>query len=182
MAGLILKDTGGGTFTLAPDGQHVAVCVDVVDLGIVKTTWQGQEKQVHKCRIVFEIGETNPENGNKRFTVSQMFTASLSEKANLRKFLESWRGRAFTKEELAGFDTEQLIGAPAVVQVVHAEKGDKTYANINSVMKLMKGLPKLSPSGSYIRVRDRTPEPTGNGAPPDDGAPFQDDDDSSLPF
>lgn len=177
--GLILKDAGGGTFTPAPEGQHVAVCVDVVDLGIVKTEWKGEARTVHKCRIVFEIGETM-ENGN-RFTVSQMFTASLGEKANLRKFLESWRGRAFTKEELAGFDTEQLIGAPAVVQVVHAEKGDKTYANINSVMKLMKGLPKLSPSNDYIRVKDRK-EQNGNGSSPEQEQQFEDFPADEVPF
>lgn len=175
--GLVLKDTGA-TFTPAPEGQHVAVCVDVVDLGIVETTWKDQKKQVHKCRIVFEIGERMQD--GRPFTVSQQFTASLGEKANLRKFLESWRGRAFTKDELAGFDTEQLIGAPAVVQVVHAEKGDRTYANINSVMKLMKGLARLAPSGQYIRVKDRV-EQAPNGGPVDDGAPPVDDDDV-LPF
>lgn len=173
MSGLILKDSGT-TFTPAPEGQHVAVCVDVVDLGIVETKWKEKTKQVHKCRLVFEIAE-EMENG-KRFTVSRQFTASLSEKANLRKFLESWRGRAFTKEELAGFDTEQLLGAPAVIQVVHNDRGDKTYANIDTVMKLMKGLPRLAPSGAYVRVKDRTE------APHDDGAPPHDDDDSSLPF
>src|SRR5688572_1899141 len=125
MSGLILRDSGK-TFTPAPEGGHSAVCVDVVDLGIVKTEWKGKEKQVHKCRIVFEIGE-QMENGQP-FTVSQQFTASLSEKANLRKFLEAWRGRPFTPEELAGFDTEQLIHAPAVVQVVHREREGKVYA------------------------------------------------------
>jgi hypothetical protein len=169
MSGLILKATG--SFTPAPEGQYSAVCVDVVDLGIVETTWKGEKKEAHKCRVVFEIDE-QMETG-KRFTVSQQFTASLNEKANLRKFLESWRGKPFTREELAGFDTEQLIGAPAVLQVVHNERDGTVYANINSVMKLMKGVGRLQPAGDYVRVKDRTPK-NGDGPP--------DDDDSGLPF
>lgn len=174
--GLVARDSGG-TFTPAPEGGHSAVCVDVVDLGIVTTEWKGKAKQVHKCRIVYEIGEAM-ESGH-RFTVSRQFTVSLSEKANLRAFLEAWRGKAFTKEELAGFDLEVLLGAPAVIQVQHKEREGKTYANITSVMKLMKGVAKLEPSGKYVRVKDR--ETTNGDGPPHDDAPPPDDDDA-LPF
>ena len=174
---LILKDSGGN-FTPAPDGPHPAVCVDVVDLGIVETSWQGQQRSTHKCRLVFEIEETMDD--GRRFTVNRQFTASLNEKASLRKFLESWRGRPFTKEELAGFDTEQLIGAPAVIQVVHAEREGKVYANIDSVMKLMRGMPRLQPSGDYVRVRDRAAKAMANGHADPDGP--LDDIDDSLPF
>lgn len=173
--GLMLKE--GTTFKLVPPGQYSAVCIDVVDLGIVKTTWQGKEKTAHKCRIVFELAEVDPDTG-KRLSISSYFTASLSEKATLRKFLEAWRGRAFTADELKGFDTENLIGVGAVLQVVHAQKGDKTYDNINSIMKPMKGMPWLEPSGGYIRVKDRPTD--ANGAPPSDDAPPPDDND--LPF
>lgn len=171
--GLTLKE--GTTFKLVPAGQYNAVCVDVVDLGIVKTSWQGQDRQTHKCRIVFEVDEINPDNG-KRYATSRMFTASLSEKAALRAFLESWRGKAFTPEELRGFDTEQLVGVGAIIQIVHEPKGDKTYDNINSVMKPLRGMPWLEPSGAYVRVKDR---PT-DGAPPVEAVPPHDD--SDLPF
>jgi hypothetical protein len=173
--GLTLKE--GTTFKLVPPGQYTAVCVDVVDLGIVKTTWQGKEKSVHKCRIVFELGERDEETG-KPLMISGYFTASLGEKAALRKFLEGWRGQAFTADELKGFDTEVLVGIGAVIQVIHATKGDRTYDNINSIMKPMKGVARLAPSGTYVRVKDRAPD--ANGAPPSDDAPPLDDND--LPF
>jgi hypothetical protein len=173
--GLTLKE--GTTFKLVPAGQYNAVCVDVVDLGIVKTTWQGKEKSVHKCRIVFELGVTDADTG-KRLTISAYYTASLGEKANLRKFLEAWRGKAFTAEELKGFDTEQLIGVGALIQVVHATKGDKTYDNINSIMVPPKPMAWLEPSGQYVRVQDRPKDANGD-APSDDTPPHTDDD---LPF
>lgn len=140
-------------FIPAPEGQFRAVCVDFVDLGEVKTSWQGEERLTHKCRVVFEIEETQDD--GRPFLVSQTFTASLSEKANLRKFLEQWRGRSFTPVELKAFETENLVGAQAVLQIVHNESQGTIYANINAVMKPMKGLAPLTPFGSYVRVKDR---------------------------
>lgn len=55
--------------------------------------------------------------------------------------LESWRGKPFTPEELAGFDLKNVLGLSCFVGVVHETKGDKTYANLASVMKLPKGMP-----------------------------------------
>ncbi len=171
--GLVLKDSND--FQLAPEGQHQAVCVDVVDLGMVAVEWQGQKKTQHKCRLVWEVDEKMP-NG-KRFTVRRQFTASLGMKANLRGFLEAWRGRPFTDAELAGFDTEQLIGVNALIQVVHTKKGDKTYDNINAIMRLAKGMTPIEPTADYVRVQDRT-----NGQQEADEIPPFDESDSSVPF
>lgn len=174
--GLTLKESGD--FKLVPAGQYGAVCVDVVDLGIVKTTWEGREKQVHKCRIVFELDTVDTETG-KRLRASRQFTVSLSEKASIRAFLESWRGRPFTADELKGFDTENLIGVGSLLQVVHAERNGKMYDNINSIMLPPRGMKWPEPSGEYVRVQDR-PKAGEPGAPPLDDAPPHDDDD--LPF
>ncbi len=170
---MILKDTGD--FKLSPAGQHQAVCVDVIDKGLVAVEWEGKKKTQHKCRVVWEIAEVTDD--GTRHTVGRQFTASLGEKASLRGFLEAWRGRAFTEEELAGFDTDSLIGVNALLQVVHAKKGDRTYANVNSIMKLVKGMDRMAPSGKYVRVKDRTPEQAANSH--DDAPPL---DDSDLPF
>lgn len=173
--GLLLKESGD--FKLVPAGQYGAACVDVVDLGIIKTTYDGREKQVHKCRIVFELDEVDVDTG-KPLYVSRQFTVSLSEKASIRAFLESWRGKVFTADELKGFDTENLIGVGAVVQIIHADKNGKTYDNINSIMKPMKGTPWYEPKGTYLRVQDRPRD--GSAVAPLDVPPPDEDD--SLPF
>lgn len=143
-----------------PEGLHQAVCIDVIDLGLVKTEWG--EKQ--KCRLLFQIGLFN-EDGTEtlnpdtdppaRFQVRRDFGLSLSEKSLLRPFLESWRGRKFTKEELAGFDLDKLLGVNCQLQIIHnITDAGKTYANIQAVVPVGRGMETLQAEG-YTKVRDR---------------------------
>lgn len=175
---MVSAESGGVDFKPHPVGPHAAVCCDVVDLGIWQDTYPGKApRDVRKIRVVFQTEEIRAD--GQRFTVGAMFTASLGEKANLRKFLVSWRGKAFTDEEIKGFDMSKLIGAPALIQVKHRQKGDKTYADIDSVMQLPKGMTRLAVT-DYIRVKDRAPiapAESHDGFP----APLQDEDDD-LPF
>ena len=113
--------------------------------------WEGEEKRAHKVLISFEVLDTdNRRSDGSPHLVSKRFTASLHPKAGLRKFLESWRGRPFTAEELAGFDLKAVVGLTCLVGIVHEAKGDKVYANLSSVMKLPKGMP--APSGEIVPV------------------------------
>lgn len=153
---IFVSDSGGGTFTPHPTGLHQMVCCDVIDNGTVETAYGPK----HKVTIRWESQELS-EKGH-RMTVQQRYTASLNEKARLRQDLEAWRGKAFTGDELRRFDLENLIGANAMVNVVHRQGNDgKTWANVASLAPLMKGLPKLPVSAEYVRQKDRsdTPEP-----------------------
>jgi hypothetical protein len=177
---LIVKEpvSGDGDFTPAPEGQFQAVCVDVVDLGISKrmNTFTQKEEERDELRIVFQLkvldqagNEIRTEQGG-RFLVSQMFKKSLHEKSKLRPFLESWRGRKFTKDELDGFDVERLIDANAILQTVHniSKANGKTYANIQSLMPVNPAfnLQPLQPE-NYTRKKDRTAEaPKAQAAAP----------------
>ena len=112
----------------------------------MKTGYEG--KVQHKVVVAWELDQRieNPESeyNGKRFVQSKRYTMSLHEKSSLRKDLESWRGRAFTAEELQGFDLEKLIGACCLMSIVHAEKDGKTYANLSAIMALPKGTEKLA--------------------------------------
>jgi hypothetical protein len=156
---LIVK--GGGTFTPAPEGVHAAVCVDVVDLGMVESQWGKRPK----CRIVWEIEETMED--GKRFIVGKQYTLSLHQKSALFKDLKSWRGRPFTDEELAGFDLEKVIGAPAQLVIGHEDKDGTVYANVTAIIKATKA---LKPSGGYIRTKDRADAPQAAQAPQEQAA------------
>ena len=103
----------------------------------------GEPKLQHKVNVVWQIGEKRDD--GKRFQLYKRYTLSLHEKAALRHDLESWRGKAFSFEELAGFDVERLIGANALINVQHRKSADgtKTYANVVAVMPLVKGMPKM---------------------------------------
>jgi|SRR5690606_24025297 len=160
---IIARDTGGnsGDFEPAPAGAHQAVCVDVVDKGLVTTEWQGKVRDRHLVQIRWQINERMTD--GTRYLVTRTFTLTLHEKGQLRPFLESWRGRAFTREELEGFDLERLIGANCQINVVHRTNNDRTYANVVSIMPPAKGTPRMEPE-NYTRVVDRedTQQPVGS--------------------
>lgn len=142
------------TYTPAPQGVHQAVCVDVIDKGVLEVTYSGKTKKQHKVSLAWQIDELRDD--GKRHIVYKRYTLSLNEKATLRKDLESWRGRAFTHDEEMGFDVETIIGANCLLNVQHNAQADRTYANVVAVMPLHRGMTKLSPSSDYVREQDRT--------------------------
>lgn len=137
------------SFEPAPAGTHHAVCVDVIDKGMQDTTF-GRK---HKIDVAWQLAELRDD--GKPFLVFKRYTLSINEKANLRHDLESWRGKAFTREEEAKFDVETVIGANCLINVQHNTKGDKTYANVLSVMPLLKGMPRIVAAADYVRVCNR---------------------------
>lgn len=123
-----------------PEGQYVAQCVDTIDLGDKVEEFPGTpSKLVHKCALVFRTGEKNDETG-EFIDIAREFTVSMGEKANLRKFLEQWRGRAYKAEELeAGVPLHKLTGNYATITVAHnVSKQGRTYA----VLMACVGVPK----------------------------------------
>ena len=73
--------------------------------------------------------------------LSKPYTASLHENATLRKDLDAWRGKPFTAEELAGFNLQNVIGAPCILTIINQEgKTGSVYAKIASISKPMKGM------------------------------------------
>jgi len=144
------------SYTPAPEGTHQAVCVDVIDIGLKPNQYR-EGAQQHKIDIAWQIDETRDD--GKRHVLYKRYTLSLNEKATLRHDLESWRGKPFTRDEEMGFDVESVIGANCLINVQHkkAADGSKTFANVVSVMPLIKGMVKLAASG-YVRHQDQQPE------------------------
>lgn len=182
MAIIATAGSGGGNFTPAPAGTHAAICVDVIDLGILEVTFGKQTKSQHKIRVVWQLDELRDD--GKQYQVSKRYTLSLHEKAGLRKDLESWRGRPFTADELRGFDVETVISVPALLNVVHAPSpdGSKVYANIVALMRLPKGM-QAPTMQDYVRACDREPAIPEAPPPSHEYGDYQMDDlDSQVPF
>lgn len=153
----------------APEGLYQAVCVDVVDLGQVKTPWGLQNKV--QIRWMLNIKDPKTE---RNYMVLRQFKLSLHKEAGLSKILESWRGRKFTKEERAGFDVEKLIGANCQIQVVHNVTDEAVYANVQTIVPINSTMVKMQVGDEYIRVKDRDgTKPEANGSTPvDEDLPF----------
>lgn len=128
-------------FEQIPPGSYAARCYQIIDLGHQTVVWEGQAKVVAKVRITWELSEKMAD--GRPFSISQEYSASIGPKANLRKDLEAWRGRPFTTEELGNFSLENVLGAPCLLGVVHkpSKDGSKSFAIVNSIMALPKGMP-----------------------------------------
>jgi hypothetical protein len=171
---IVASDSGGGgEYKLVPQGTHQAVCNTVVDLGKQNTEFQGQGKVQHKVYIRWELPTERltwtDRDGVERegpMSIGKTYTLSLHEKAALRGDLEAWRGRAFTADELKGFDVAALLGKACQLTVVHAERAGKVYANVQSLAGWPKGLnrpekteqPLLIYDGDHPSAYDDLPE------------------------
>lgn len=135
----VAKDSPS-TFEQAPTGMQQAVCVFVNDIGNQMQTFAGEEKILHKVVVTWELSEAKA-NGEP-FLVSRFYTLSLNEKANLRKDIESWRGRVFTDAEIEeGFDIERLVGANCFLNITTNDKGKSVIAAVNPLSKGMAVMP-----------------------------------------
>lgn len=133
--GLTISENSGSTFKSAPAGTHVARCIRLVDIGTQHGEYQGKPTVRRQIIVMWELPNELMEDG-KPYICSKFYTASLSEKATLRKDLEAWRGRAFTGKELLGFDLKSILGHPCMLSIVDKESGG---TKVGGVMALPKG-------------------------------------------
>ena len=166
---LIAKENSG-TKELIPAGIHLAKCISIIDLGTQKVTFEKTEKQVHQVRFEFELPALTYEFEDKETKEKKIwtkvtwknFTVSLHAKATMRKFLESWRGKKFTKEELEGFNLGNILGKTCQLQIIHSDDGE--YANIENVLPMMAGIPFPESTKELISFEiqeDEKGNPTG---------------------
>ena len=163
---MILQATSGGDRKPHPEGIHPAVCVDLIELGLMESEYLGTRKWLNKLRLVFETEQRNEE--GKNCTLSKTFTASLNTKAKLAEFLGKWRGRPIGPGETVNLDN--LLGACCTLVVSHqVNREGRTYASIDAVSKPTK---RLAPSGGYdpALARQRVAEWKAKLAPPPGGS------------
>ncbi len=129
---------------LPPAENLPARCVQIVDLGTQEEEWSGEKSLKRKIRLTWELPTvefTGQEGDTWNPIISKEYTASLHEKATLRKHLESWRGKPFNSTELEGFDVGKLLDKTCMVQVGHKQKATGgEYAVIANISKLPKGM------------------------------------------
>ncbi len=133
--GLTVSESSGSTFKSAPAGTHLARCVRLIDIGTQHGEYQGKPTVRRQMIVMWELPQELMDDG-KPFVASKFYTASLGEKASLRKDLEAWRGRAFSAEELAGFDMRTILGKVCMLSVVGKDNGG---TKVGGVMAAPKG-------------------------------------------
>ncbi len=160
------SDSGGGDFEQAPVGTHIARCIRLIDIGTQFGEYQGKPNALRKVVVTWELPSalmTEGEYAGKPFLVNKWYTASLGEKANLRKDLVNWRGRDFTPEELTGFESKKMLGATCMLSLTTNDKGK---VRVTGVMKLPQGTQcsaQINPSLYFSLERDEFSQPVFDG-------------------
>ena len=154
---ITISINSGKDFEPVSEGVHAAVLADVVDLGVVQTAFGPKPK----VRLVFLSDEAD-EGGRTKYVFAS-YTASLHEKAGLRKAVKAIRGGRDI--EGSSFDVETLIGAQVQLVIQHAEGRDgKVYANVSSYLKPKAGI-KVAIPADFTRRKDKVE----NGRTPQGG-------------
>lgn len=142
---IIAKETATMNYEQIATWTYPARCIKVIDLWTVEFEYMWEKKTKREIMVTFEFPtETKvfeEEKWEQPFTLSAYFTLSLSEKSKLRKFLETWRWKSFTKEELDGFDVAKLVWVPALVSIVEVTNKQWNKRNVIwSATTLPKGM------------------------------------------
>lgn len=132
---LTVKDNGSSDVIPAPEGLHIARCYAVIDLG------DQHNKTYNTVSPKVLIGWELPQqlnNQGKPFAQFQRYTASLSEKSNLRSLLEAWRGKSFEPEELQGFELKKILNQPCYLTIKHKvnPQTQKRWSEVVSICRL----------------------------------------------
>lgn len=137
---MIAKDNGGMAIPPLENGVYIAICSGLIDLGIQVSEQFGTKSRKMIVQWII-AGETIDVNGEQLpRSMHKQYGFSIGSKSNLRKDLEAWRGRAFTDEELNGFDLKNILNVPCQMQIITKERvGKSDVNNISGIMSLPKG-------------------------------------------
>ena len=115
-----------GDWIPCPPGVTNARCYRVIDMGLQPTSFGDK----HRVMISWITQHMNPDL-NLPHSVHATYTLSGSTRSNLVKMLTAWRGQELPEQ----FDLAQIVGAPAMLNVVHEPRQEGgVYANIAAVM------------------------------------------------
>jgi len=131
---------------LLDEGSYNAICVAFDDLGTQKNEKFGTESR--QVSMTFEVQDEQTSEGEP-FYIYKRYNMKFSPKATLAKDLKSWRGIEIGMGE--EFDTDDVIGMPALISLENNETEKGTFTNIKSISAPLKGTKFRKPK-SDLRV------------------------------
>lgn len=139
----LTPNAGGGNFTPAPAGMHIATCVGVIDVGSQPDDFKPGET-ILKVYLLWELEGTRNENDDGPVIYSSEYSNYLSDSANLKKDIDAWFGKQLTPEAIdAGFHLGKLLGCSCMLNIIHrVSKKGRTYAVHASISPLLPNQPK----------------------------------------
>jgi hypothetical protein len=144
-------------------GPHFAVLIDVVDLGIITSTFNGQTKQYPALRFIWSLATVGKDGKPLQVWSKKINASSWHEKGNLYQTVKQILG----VPPQPTLDPESLIGQVRQVFVSREKSPDglKDYANIIGIVPAPAGF-NLPIPADYVRVKYRPQQTAGpNGQP-----------------
>jgi hypothetical protein len=136
-----------GEFQSVKPGTYMARCYRMIEIGTIQEDYMGETKTLQKVMISWELPTEkavfDQAKGEEPYAVSKTYTLSMNEKANLRKDLESWRGKGFSEDEASKFDLTALLGKSCLLSIIHKPSKSnpgRNYTVISSISPLVKGM------------------------------------------
>lgn len=160
---------GGQDFEHPPAGPHAAVLVALIDLGTHPSEYQGKSRLRRELYLAWELPSCKMSGSKLNHCIRATYTFDFSEKSNLRKLVESWRGKKFAVDE--PFNPSVLLGKPCQINVEEKETAKKkTIAIVGGVTNLMAGVARpvatVQPiSYGMSSIRNKVPPPAEGWLP-----------------
>ena len=161
-----IAEDNGRNFEHYPAGMYLARCYWIIDLGTQKFENMGQVMYLHKIKLGWEIhgsddaGKPLKMMDGRPFAVFKNYTLSWSEKGELRIDLQSWRGKAFTQEELRHFNLKSVLGAWCMLNITErADQDGNIHASVGGITPVpsmieQDGLPEPVNSNAFFTLND----------------------------
>lgn len=154
-----LKNNSKPPRTPLKSGTYYGICVHAIDIGDQKDSFKTNGDYVRKFLWVFELFRlenfkmvpvTYEEDGiTKPFDISVTLKSSQHMNSNVAKHLQSWLDEENIDEEfMKTFDTNEVVGLPAMLKVKLKENG---YNDITAINPLPEGFPIPEASLPLIR-------------------------------
>lgn len=134
----IFAESNEKEFEQIEPGSYIARAFKMIDIGSQPYKDFATDDIVlkHEVIIYWEVLEDEDNEqvrmqDGRPFVVQRKYKLSMHPKSNLRKDLDTWRGKAFTEEEAKRFNITKLLDTYCRLNLVHSEDGK--YVNVNGV-------------------------------------------------
>ena len=167
------------TYEKPDSGLYNAILADVVDLGMVTQTYNGQSKTVPCARFVWflanddgtpKLGKPDPQGKVYQLSVTKRYNiSSLHEKSNVYKDLKQILGQP----PAANYDLENAVGLirKLLINRETSADGQKDYANIMGYLPAPGA--KVPVPADFKRVKDRPAQGAVKATPVTPATPVQ---------
>lgn len=133
------KKGGDGEFEKAPIGNHPAVLIGMIGMGIQENEFNGQKTQQRRALFVWEL-VTEKNKAGQNHIIAIDLTVSLGEKAKLRGWIEARTGKPIPEGH--EYDISKELGKPCLLSVTE----NKGYPKVSGMAAIPKGMEVAKPS------------------------------------